>query len=159
MPLIDCPECGRAISTEAEACPQCGHPNQADIFRWAGPSCYACSSVATTKCQSCGKFSCARHLQSTWAGRGYELRCRKCYSSAKMLITFHWMFAAVAVAIVLMLLVCKPDRPTQPRHPSITFPPPSVPKSIYDPDYRPPIHRKPINPSPRPTLPGRPSEL
>jgi hypothetical protein len=26
MPLIDCPACGRQISTEAESCPQCGHP-------------------------------------------------------------------------------------------------------------------------------------
>ena len=26
MPLVPCPECGRQISTAAEACPQCGHP-------------------------------------------------------------------------------------------------------------------------------------
>ena len=26
MPLVPCPECGRAISTEAEACPACGFP-------------------------------------------------------------------------------------------------------------------------------------
>ena len=30
MPLIKCSECGRAISTEAEACPQCGHPPTVD---------------------------------------------------------------------------------------------------------------------------------
>src|SRR5262249_18006261 len=28
MPLIDCGACGRQISTEAVACPQCGHPNR-----------------------------------------------------------------------------------------------------------------------------------
>jgi hypothetical protein len=28
MPLIECPACGRQISVEAEACPQCGHPNR-----------------------------------------------------------------------------------------------------------------------------------
>src|SRR5262245_26617017 len=28
MPLIDCGACGRQISTEAIACPQCGHPNR-----------------------------------------------------------------------------------------------------------------------------------
>lgn len=27
MPLIKCPACGREISSEADACPQCGHPN------------------------------------------------------------------------------------------------------------------------------------
>ncbi|MBI2901960.1 MAG: zinc-ribbon domain-containing protein [Candidatus Methylomirabilis oxyfera] len=24
--LRDCPECGKAVSTEADVCPQCGHP-------------------------------------------------------------------------------------------------------------------------------------
>jgi len=28
MPLFECPACGRQISVEAEACPQCGHPNR-----------------------------------------------------------------------------------------------------------------------------------
>lgn len=28
MPLIECPACCRQISVEAEACPQCGHPNR-----------------------------------------------------------------------------------------------------------------------------------
>jgi hypothetical protein len=28
MPLIECPACGRQISVEAEACPQCGRPNR-----------------------------------------------------------------------------------------------------------------------------------
>ena len=28
MPLVECPACGRQISVEAEACPQCGHPNR-----------------------------------------------------------------------------------------------------------------------------------
>src|SRR5437016_6258186 len=28
MPLTSCPECGRQVSTAAEACPQCGHPIQ-----------------------------------------------------------------------------------------------------------------------------------
>jgi membrane protein YdbS with pleckstrin-like domain len=26
MPLIDCPECGKAVSTVAKACPNCGYP-------------------------------------------------------------------------------------------------------------------------------------
>lgn len=26
MPLIDCPECGKRVSTAAEACPNCGYP-------------------------------------------------------------------------------------------------------------------------------------
>lgn len=26
MPLVNCPECGRQVSTEAEACPNCGFP-------------------------------------------------------------------------------------------------------------------------------------
>ena len=26
MPLIDCPQCGKSVSDEARACPNCGHP-------------------------------------------------------------------------------------------------------------------------------------
>src|SRR6266576_3445427 len=26
MPLINCPECGRQVSTEAQTCPACGYP-------------------------------------------------------------------------------------------------------------------------------------
>jgi hypothetical protein len=26
MPLIDCPDCGKPVSTEAHACPNCGYP-------------------------------------------------------------------------------------------------------------------------------------
>ena len=37
MPLINCPACSREISTEAEACPQCGHPNRASTRVPAGP--------------------------------------------------------------------------------------------------------------------------
>ncbi len=47
--LIDCPACGRQISVQAAACPQCGHPNrQADPVQ-AESKCYACSSAATTR--------------------------------------------------------------------------------------------------------------
>lgn len=29
MALIECPECGKAISSEAPSCPSCGKPNKA----------------------------------------------------------------------------------------------------------------------------------
>jgi len=31
MPLINCPECGRQVSTEAQACPACGYPLAAKL--------------------------------------------------------------------------------------------------------------------------------
>jgi hypothetical protein len=95
MPLINCPACGHSISTEAEACPQCGHPNRkpapkpsglAEGTSPAAPTCYACSAPATTRCQSCGALSCAVHLHSIYVSHGqggaYELRCDSCHSSA-----------------------------------------------------------------------------
>ena len=86
MPLTNCPECGRQVSTAAEACPQCGHPMRYAAPAPAGPKCYACSAAATTRCQSCGALSCAQHLQSIYVSHGkggaYELRCESCYSSA-----------------------------------------------------------------------------
>lgn len=127
MPLIDCPECGRQISTAAVACPQCGHPNEPapaavpDYFTAAqrqapesasrahGPSCYACDSLATTRCQSCGKLSCALHLQNIFVSHGRggsnELRCSDCYASAKARKLVGMVVAAIVVLIMLIIFV------------------------------------------------------
>ena len=107
MSLINCPACGRQISVEAEACPQCGHPNRAAAP--TGPPCYACSAQATTRCQSCGALSCAQHLQSIYVthGRGgaYELRCQSCYSSAQAWRIFGWVVGGILLIIVLGLVL------------------------------------------------------
>src|SRR5947209_16670844 len=107
MPLINCAACGHAISTEAEACPQCGHPNRPVRREPAGPKCYACSREATTRCQSCGTLSCAEHLQSIYVPHGqggaYELRCDSCYSTASAWKVFGWVFAAIVLVIVLVI--------------------------------------------------------
>ncbi len=103
MPLMSCPACGRQISTEAEACPQCGHPNRLVEREPTGPTCYACSAPATTRCQSCGKLSCALHLQSVYVSHGhggaYELRCDSCYNSAMM-----WKTVGCVIAIIFAII-------------------------------------------------------
>jgi hypothetical protein len=104
MPLIPCPACGRQISTEAEACPQCGHPNKPIIFvdDNSGPSCYACRKTATTRCQSCGQLSCAMHVNSIYVshgrGGGYELRCNSCYSYAQA-----WQVIGIVIAAIVVI--------------------------------------------------------
>jgi hypothetical protein len=125
MPLISCPACGRQISTAAEFCPQCGHPNRpggdssgdfsSDFLKsgephpaaaqpLTGPTCYACSLPATTRCQRCGALSCASHLQSIYAyhgqGGAYELRCQSCYSSAAAWRTFVWIMVGIGLVAV-----------------------------------------------------------
>jgi hypothetical protein len=104
MPLIPCPACGRQISTQAEACPQCGHPNKPTFQAVSGPTCYACSAAATTRCQSCGALSCAVHLQSIFVspGRGgaYELRCQSCYSSALV-----WKFVGGVIFVIVLCII------------------------------------------------------
>jgi hypothetical protein len=109
VPLTNCPECGRRVSTAAEACPQCGHPMCPTAPASAGPKCYACPASATTRCQNCGALSCVRHLRSIDVsyGRG-ELRCESCYSSTRAWQAFLFWFivivfgglAVLAVAIV-----------------------------------------------------------
>src|SRR5262245_40498704 len=109
MPLTNCPECGRQISTAAEACPQCGSPVRSAVAASAGPKCYSCSAAATTRCQSCGALSCAQHLQSIFVshGRGgaYELRCESCYSSAVTSKAVGWVFAAIILVVVLLVIM------------------------------------------------------
>jgi len=107
MPLMDCPVCGRQISTEAESCPQCGHPNRAAAPAPTVPNCYACAAPATTRCQSCGALSCAQHLQSIYVAHGhggaYELRCESCYSSAMGWKVFGWIFGGIVLIVILIM--------------------------------------------------------
>jgi hypothetical protein len=104
MALISCPACGRQISIQAAACPQCGHPNQHAAQASSGPTCYACSLPATTRCQSCGALSCAQHLQSIYVshGRGgaYELRCQSCYASAAA-----WRTVGIVFAVIIFIII------------------------------------------------------
>jgi hypothetical protein len=109
MPLIGCPACGRQISTEAEACPQCGHPNRpAQPEPEPEPRCYRCPATATTKCVSCGALSCVRHLQSIYVshGRGgaYELRCDTCYQSAATWKVVGGVVVALFILVVLLMM-------------------------------------------------------
>jgi hypothetical protein len=119
MPLMPCPACGREISVEADACPQCGHPNytaraaapappaQTAPPAWGGPKCYACPNPATTRCQCCGLMSCAVHVESIYVshGRGgaYELRCSSCYESAEAWKMFGYVFAGIVLVIILIM--------------------------------------------------------
>ena len=110
MPLTDCPECGRQISTAAEACPQCGHPmrGRAAAPVPAGPRCYACPATATTRCQSCGALSCAHHLDSIYVSHGqggaYELRCSVCYSSAVIWKVAGFVFGVIAILVMVLVI-------------------------------------------------------
>jgi hypothetical protein len=105
MPLMICPVCGRQISTEAESCPQCGHPNRPARRAPPGPNCYACSAPATTRCQSCGALSCAMHLRSIYVSHGKgganELRCDSCYSSAVAWQVIGFILAVIVVIVLV----------------------------------------------------------
>lgn len=116
MALIPCPACERMISREAVACPQCGHPNRSaepaeldftgDGRRPAGPTCYACSSAATTKCQGCGAVSCVLHVNPVYVphGRGgaNELRCDKCRESLFMWKVIGYSLLGIVVVGMMM---------------------------------------------------------
>jgi hypothetical protein len=73
MPLIRCTACGREISTEAAACPQCGHPNQPASL--APTPCKSCSQPAIGACKTCGGFYCDKHGRVT----SYGPLCSACY--------------------------------------------------------------------------------
>ena len=104
MSLIPCPECGREVSTKAEACPHCGCPIHPSTPAPTGPKCYACSATATTKCQRCNELSCAEHVESIYVshGRGgaYELRCKSCYADALARKRFGRVFIVIVLLII-----------------------------------------------------------
>ena len=114
MSLIPCPECGREISTAAEVCPHCGYPIRPSTPAPAGPKCYACSAVATTRCQKCNKLSCAQHVKSIYVfhgeGGAYELRCKACYGNAESWNTIRWILIGTCVLIAVFILILTAGR-------------------------------------------------
>ena len=107
MPLIQCSACGRQISTEADTCPQCGHPNRA-APRAAGQPCYSCSAAATTRSSKrvqAGRTPSRSIFVSHGRGGAYELRCDSCYSSAVTWKVVGWIFFAVVAIIILTMFV------------------------------------------------------
>ena len=102
MPLIGCPACGRQISTEAEACPQCGHPNNLVAEGTPRRKCYACAAEATLKCQKCGRRGCMDHIVGQTVGFGqYALNAMLCKDCGSRANTYNWV-ALVLIAIVLL---------------------------------------------------------
>jgi len=60
MALINCPECGKQVSTEAKACPSCGFPvaekvQRGEFLSQAGPASSADKLLAEVR-PSCWKF-------------------------------------------------------------------------------------------------------
>lgn len=109
MPLVSCAACERQISTQAVSCPQCGHPNRAP----GQPACYACSTIATTRCANCGVFSCAQHLKNVavyhsaehGCSSSHELNCETCITRAEALRKSpRWPLALVALLFVLSMV-------------------------------------------------------
>jgi hypothetical protein len=97
MPLVNCPECGRQVSTAAEACPQCGFPMKAAATNTpAVPKCYGCAAAATTRCQNCGTPSCVEHLDRVNYGFGPRVLCKSCRTSHKDY--------AIVVSVLIILI-------------------------------------------------------
>ena len=109
MPLINCPACGHRISIEAEACPECGHPNRHPTQAHDEAKCHACSATATTRCHKCNALSCAQHVQSIYVPHGeggaYELRCKSCYDDAAFWRGFRWVILGILFIIFLIFMV------------------------------------------------------
>jgi hypothetical protein len=85
MSLIGCPACGRQISSEADACPQCGHPNRKTPPAATGlPSqCRSCGEPGVGACKACGRFYCARHGGVAGFGLAAPM-CSVCYDANRL---------------------------------------------------------------------------
>jgi hypothetical protein len=102
--LIDCVVCGRQFSSEAEACPQCGHPNRVRtrVPRLSG--CSRCGSPAVGACTRCGRFYCPQHggKRRFWDGSGQGC-CEKCIRQWARNYGFGLVFTVIGVLIILLL--------------------------------------------------------
>jgi hypothetical protein len=71
MALVNCPECGREISSNAISCPQCGNPMYqaqpiAPPRQSNGTFCRACNAYVTPVVTSVGGGSCSFGKRETW---------------------------------------------------------------------------------------------
>jgi hypothetical protein len=71
MALIKCGECGREVSSNAEACPHCGNPIGA-AERTAGTYCPHCRVHVTPAVTSVGGGTCSFGKRETW-------KCPQCF--------------------------------------------------------------------------------
>jgi hypothetical protein len=80
--FISCAACGRRISTEAEACPQCGHPNRRTppAAPRLATQCKTCAQPAVGSCKACGGFYCASHGGLASFGLSAPI-CSACYDA------------------------------------------------------------------------------
>jgi hypothetical protein len=111
MHLIPCPACGREISTQAEACPQCGHPNQhISLPAKNEPACYCCDRRATTRCQNCNALSCGLHLYNVFRWHStkhgsHDLLCGDCVKSHNRWVMLGWYLIGAGLALAILGMI------------------------------------------------------
>lgn len=68
MALVKCPECGKDISSNADACPHCGNPMRKSGGgpKTAGTYCPACKKHVAPVVTSVGGGSCSVGSRETW---------------------------------------------------------------------------------------------
>ncbi len=79
MTLVKCTECGKEISSNAEACPNCGNPTRLKrspvylqtLTQTTGTYCHSCKTHVTPVVTSVGGGSCSFGKRETW-------KCPKC---------------------------------------------------------------------------------
>jgi hypothetical protein len=104
MPLIHCTECGQQISTEAEACPQCGHPNRRTppAAPRLATQCKTCAQPAVGSCKACGGFYCASHGGLASFGLNAPI-CSACYDANRPQVGCRAVFA-IGLGIFCLIL-------------------------------------------------------
>ncbi len=75
MALVKCTECGKEISSNAEACPNCGNPTRLKSApaQTTGTYCPSCKTHVTPIVTSVGGGSCSFGKREVW-------KCPKCTS-------------------------------------------------------------------------------
>ena len=73
MALVKCSECGKEVSSNAEACPNCGNPTRpkSSAGPTAGTYCPNCRTNVTPVVTSVGGGSCSFGKRETW-------KCPRC---------------------------------------------------------------------------------
>ena len=102
--MIACAACEHRISSVAESCPSCGHPNRASGAR---KLCYQCDEHATLKCQKCGTESCLDHLEPTRLGRSKGLLCDSCQKDEASSEALCWVLAGVLILFFLIAMAAE----------------------------------------------------
>jgi len=123
MALIECPECKKQISDQADSCPGCGYPVSKILYGRKQNLSFAKNGITTTKSRTNSRSAmktfqcphCKTKLDITNFKSGSTLQCSICNNTSRVPGVYEGnlknndysqLYGVIAVAVYLLIAFC-----------------------------------------------------